>query len=64
MIFRVYYEQAGGHTHMRWFAGTHEGALGKCGDLTMRNNEFAEFKEAGLPIQWRKEARRALEGGE
>ena len=53
MIFRVYYATAGGHTHMRWYSGTHEGALGYCGDLCMRNAEFSEFKEAGLPIQWR-----------
>jgi hypothetical protein len=44
MIFRIYYQQRGGHTHMRFFAGKREGALGKCGDLTMRNEEFAEFR--------------------
>lgn len=43
MIFRIYYKIAGGHTHMRVFAGSQEGALGKCGDLTMRNEEFKVF---------------------
>jgi hypothetical protein len=45
MIFRMYYQQRGGHTHMRLFAGKQDGALGKCGDLTMRNYEFDEFRE-------------------
>jgi hypothetical protein len=44
MIFRIYHQQQGGHVHMRVFAGTHDGALGKCGDLTMREPEFAVFK--------------------
>lgn len=57
MIFRIYYEVVGAHTHMRVFAGAHEGALGKCGDLTMRNNEFIEFKHSGIGIQWCEERR-------
>jgi hypothetical protein len=61
MIFRAYFERVGGHTHIRLFAGSHEGALGKCGNLCMRNAEFEIFKAASLPIQWRPEARRALE---
>ena len=44
MIFRCYYAEAGAHTHCRIFAGPKEGALGKCGDLCMRNEEFVEFK--------------------
>jgi hypothetical protein len=44
MLFRFYYETAGGHTHLRVFAGRHVGALGKCGDLCMRNEEFEEFR--------------------
>jgi hypothetical protein len=43
MIFRIYHETLGGHVHMRMFAGTHDGALGKCGDLTMRTEEFWDF---------------------
>jgi hypothetical protein len=45
MIFRFYHETLGGHVHIRLFAGKKEGALGKCGDLTMRVEEFKEFKE-------------------
>lgn len=44
MIFRIYHETLGGHVHMRVFAGKHDGALGKCGDLTMRSEEFEEFR--------------------
>lgn len=43
MIFRVRYRLAGGHVHCRLFAGRQEGALGKCGDLTMRDEEFRRF---------------------
>lgn len=43
MIFRVRYRLAGGHVHCRMFAGRQEGALGKCGDLTMRDDEFRRF---------------------
>jgi hypothetical protein len=43
MIFRFRFEQHGGHTHVRLFAGTIATSLGKCGDLTFRNEEWAEF---------------------
>lgn len=43
MIFRLYHETAGGHVHCSLFAGSHDGALGKCGDFTMRIAEFKEF---------------------
>ena len=41
MIFRVYHETKGGHVHIRLFAGKRDGALGKCGDLCMRVEEFS-----------------------
>jgi len=41
---------------MRIFAGPHEGALGKCGDLTMRNEEFKLFRDAATFIQFLPEA--------
>lgn len=43
MIFHIYHETLGGHVHMRMFAGPHNGALDKCGDLTMRAEEFWDF---------------------
>lgn len=46
MIFRVRHRIIGGHVHIRFFAGAHEGALGKCGDLIMRIDEFSEFQRA------------------
>ena len=46
MIFRLYHEHAGAHVHCRLFAGKHDGALGKCGDFTMRNTEFASLVDA------------------
>ncbi len=46
MIFRLYHETRGGHVHCRLFAGPHEGALGKCGEFTMRVEEFASLVDA------------------
>ena len=43
MIFRLYHETKGGHVHCRFFSGPHEGALGKCGELVMRVEEFEQF---------------------
>lgn len=45
MIFRIYHEKRGGHVHMAVFAGKTSGALGKCGDLCMREEEFVEFRQ-------------------
>lgn len=55
MIFRLFHETRGGHVHCRLFVGPHEGALGKCGDITMRVNEFELFKDAATFIQFRDE---------
>jgi hypothetical protein len=57
MIFRLYYETSGGHVHCRFFAGPHEGALGKCGDLTMRVEGFKWFRAAATFIQFWEEKR-------
>lgn len=43
MIFRIWHETLGGHVNMQLFAGKHEGEFGKCGDLTMRTEEFWDF---------------------
>ena len=43
MIWRLYYQRRGGHVHCRLFCGPQEGALGKCGDIVMRHEEFTEF---------------------
>ena len=40
MIHRWRYEVRGGHVHVRVFCGTHEAALGKCGNLVYRVEEF------------------------
>lgn len=55
MIFRIYHIRKGGHTHCRLFAGVRDGALGKCGDLTFRNEEFEAFREMHPNIQFRPE---------
>lgn len=63
MLFRFRYLVQGGHTHVRLFAGPHEGALGKCGDLAFRNEEWEAFKECldgeaeivGAEIQFKNE---------
>lgn len=56
MIFRVRYELAGGHVYMRFFSGPHEGALGKCGNLCMRAEEFGMFRNAATFMQFVPEA--------
>jgi hypothetical protein len=43
MLFRFRYQVQGGHTHVRMFAGKSVPALGKCGDLVFRNEEWNEF---------------------
>lgn len=57
MIFRLYYKRRGGHVHCRLFCGPQEGALGKCGDLTFRLEEFTEFTRIrqSLAIDFRSE---------
>lgn len=52
MIFRLYHFTQGGHVHCRLFAGPHNGALGKCGDLVMRTGDFDLFKNAATFIQF------------
>jgi hypothetical protein len=42
-IFRLRYEELGGHTHIRVFAGTGPASLGLCGTLVMRNEEWDKF---------------------
>jgi len=45
MIFKIRVDDKTlAHTTFRLFAGPHEGAVGLCGRLTMRNDEFEEFK--------------------
>jgi hypothetical protein len=55
MIFRIYHDKRGGHVHMRFFSGRHDGAMGKCGDLCMRADEFDVFREMHPNIQFRAE---------
>lgn len=43
MIFRLHHETRGGHVHCSLFSGGHDGALGKCGEFTMRLVEFEHF---------------------
>lgn len=42
-LFRLRFEEQGGHTHVRFFAGVGSGSLGKCGDLVFRNEEWTDF---------------------
>ena len=55
MIFRLYHETRGGHVHCRRFAGKHDGALGKCGNLTMKVDEFEAFVRRFAFIELRHE---------
>lgn len=48
VLFRFRFEELGGHTHVRLFAGKGQRevpGLPKCGDLVFRNEEWDEFKE-------------------
>jgi hypothetical protein len=42
---KICYRELGGHTHVSIFMGTTEWSLGKCGDLTFRNEEWIPFKD-------------------
>jgi hypothetical protein len=42
-LFRLRYEELGGHTHVRVFAGNNEAALGKCGNLVFQNHEWSNL---------------------
>lgn len=59
MIYRLYYEYLGGHVHCRLFAGVRDGSLGKCGDLTFREEEFGPFMQSASSfMQFREETRK------
>lgn len=45
MVFKVVYKVAGGHTHMRVWAGSRAGSLGLAGELVMLNEEFYNFRK-------------------
>ena len=47
VLYRFYYRKAGGHVHVRVFAGKGAGSLGKCGDLCFRDYEWDHFR-AGI----------------
>lgn len=51
-FMRVYYEQLGGHTHIRVFTGTCS-TMGKSGDLCMTNEEFKEWKNGTIDIEFK-----------
>src|ERR1700693_2011776 len=42
-LFRFRFTQAGAHTHVKVFAGKGTLSLGNCGDLVLRNEEWADF---------------------
>jgi hypothetical protein len=46
MIHRWRYRVIGGHTHVRVFCGHTVAALGNCGDLVYRNEEWPDFQQA------------------
>ena len=57
MIWRMYFKKLGDHVHCRLFCGTAEGALGLCGKLTMRSEEFTDFTKIRrvIPMDFRNE---------
>lgn len=45
LLFRFRYSVAGGHVHVRLFAGKGAGSLCKCGDLCFRDYEWDYFRD-------------------
>lgn len=43
-VLRLYFCQAGGHTHVRVFCGRRGFTLASCGQLTFRNEEWDEIQ--------------------
>jgi hypothetical protein len=52
MVFGIRFKTLGGHVHCRLFSGPHEGALGKCGELCMRVEEFDLYQRAATFMQF------------
>lgn len=42
--FNIYFRKDGGHVRTRWFAGREDGTKGLCGQLTFREEEWADLK--------------------
>jgi hypothetical protein len=56
MILRIRYRVQGAHVHCRVFIGPHEGALGLCGELVFRPDEFEVIQQLqGKRATWRLE---------
>ena len=48
MIFKFRYRRAGGHVHVRVFAGGNPDALGLAGHLTFRPDEWEDLRDLVL----------------
>ena len=65
-LFRFRSSVAGGHTHVRLFAGKGVASLGLCGTLVFRNEEWIEFVDevnrgkAGTNIEFLKDGIQAV----
>lgn len=46
MICKIIFEEKGAHVHASLFMGQTPHALGKCGDLVMRDDEWKHFVDA------------------
>ncbi len=54
--FNIYYRVLGGHTHLSIFCGlVGKTAMGKAGELTMTNDEFAMFQAQSVSFLFIKE---------
>ena len=51
---RVYHQQLGGHTHIKIFTGRaiENGTLGKAGDLVMTNEEFEQWRNGTIELEF------------
>ena len=58
MLIKIKAKQAGGHIHFGMWMGKHEGALGKAGELCLREEEWQVLREslqASSPGNWQQD---------
>ena len=58
MIFRMRVRRLGDHFHCTLFVGWAGFTFSNCGELVMREAEFAAFREQATFIDWRMETER------
>ena len=50
---RIYFDRAGGHTHMNIWTGPIGRTHGKAGDLCLTNDEFEEWQKGNIKMEFK-----------